>query len=125
MPVLLREVVFAALIKESSVTIVDLSSYPTWLVVLIGTLVTAFIVWLLITLLKWALWLLFFGVLVGGLAWTVWLLVFWLADWRGPSGYSCNNRSIRGRNVAFARLFGRSANFVLRVQNTPLHAVHP
>ena len=75
----LRDVVFAALVKESvtlreSVTVVDLSAYPDWLLVLGGTLVVALVVWLLITLLKWTLWLLFFGVLIGGLAWAGWLL---------------------------------------------------
>ena len=70
----LREVVFAALVKES-VTIVDLSSYPSWLLVLVGTVVAAFIIWLLITLLKWALWLLFYAVLIGGFMWAGWLLL--------------------------------------------------
>jgi hypothetical protein len=64
----------AALVKET-VTIVDLTAYPDWVLVLGGTLVTAFFVWLLITLLKWALWFLFFGILIGGLGWTAWLLV--------------------------------------------------
>ena len=58
-----------------STTIIDLSAYPDWLLVLAGTLVAAFIVWLLITMLKWTLWLLFFGILVGGLVWSGWLLM--------------------------------------------------
>lgn len=64
----------AVLVKET-VTVVDLSAYPRWLVVLVGTLVGALVIWLLIKLLKLALWLLFFAVLIGGLAWTGWLLL--------------------------------------------------
>jgi hypothetical protein len=70
----LRGFVLPVLIKES-VTVVDLSGYPDWLLALVGTLVAAFVVWLMITLLKWALWFLFFLVLIGGLAWTGWLLL--------------------------------------------------
>lgn len=53
----------------------DLSGYPRWLVVLATTLVAALIIWILMKLLKWTLWLLFFGVLIGGAAWALWLLV--------------------------------------------------
>ena len=66
--------VFLALVKES-VTVVDLSGYPDWLLVLGGTVGGALIVWLLITLLKWTLWLLFYGVLIGGVMWAGWLLL--------------------------------------------------
>jgi hypothetical protein len=66
--------VLAAAVKET-VTIIDLSAYPDWLVVLGGTLLTALIVWLLITLMKWALWILFYVVLVGGVLWAGWLLL--------------------------------------------------
>lgn len=66
--------VFLALVKES-VTVVDLSGYPDWLLVLGGTVGCALIVWLLITLLKWTLWLLFYGVLIGGVMWAGWLLL--------------------------------------------------
>lgn len=54
---------------------VDLSAYPKWLVVLVGTLVAALVIWITMKLLKWALWLLFFAVLVGGVLWTAFLLV--------------------------------------------------
>jgi hypothetical protein len=54
---------------------VDLSGYPRWLVVLAGTLVLALVIWIGMKLLKVALWLLFFGVLIGGFAWAVWELV--------------------------------------------------
>jgi hypothetical protein len=70
----LRQAMLAVLVKET-MTVIDLSAYPDWLLVLGGTLVTAFLVWLMITLLKWALWLLFFAVLIGGVGWAAWLLV--------------------------------------------------
>ncbi len=54
---------------------VDLSQYPPWLVVLAGTLAAALIIWILMKVLKLALWLLFFAVLIGGIAWAGWLLV--------------------------------------------------
>ena len=54
---------------------VDLSGYPPWLVVLVGTLVTALAIWILLKLLKLALWLLFFAVLIGGTCWAAWLLL--------------------------------------------------
>jgi len=54
---------------------VDLDAYPRWLVVLVGTFVTAFLIWITIKLLKVALWLLFYGVLIGGTVWAMWLLV--------------------------------------------------
>jgi hypothetical protein len=54
---------------------IDLSAYPRWLVVLVGTLIAALIIWILMKVLKWALWLLFFAVLAGGLFWTGYLLV--------------------------------------------------
>lgn len=54
---------------------VDLSAYPKWLVVLVGTLAAALIIWITMKLLKWTLWLLFFGVLIGGLLWAAYLLV--------------------------------------------------
>ena len=66
--VLLAEVVTQALA-------IDLSAYPRWLVVLVGTLCAALVIWILIKLLKVALWLLFFAVLIGGFSWAAWLLV--------------------------------------------------
>ena len=55
--------------------LLDLSAYPKWLVVLIGTLAAALIIWILIKLLKLALWLLFFAVLFGGFFWAGFLLM--------------------------------------------------
>jgi hypothetical protein len=54
---------------------VDLSDYPRWLVVLGGTLVAALVIWILMKVLKVALWLLFYTVLIGGIGWALWLLV--------------------------------------------------
>ena len=66
-------VLFAALTEK--ITVIDLSAYPDWVVVLVTTLVAALAIWLLIKVLKLALWLLFFSVLIGGLAWAGWLFV--------------------------------------------------
>ena len=54
---------------------IDLSAYPQWLVVLVGTLAAALVIWLLIKVLKLTLWILFFGVLVGGVLWSMSLLI--------------------------------------------------
>ena len=54
---------------------IDLSAYPQWLVVLVGTLLAALVVWILIKVLKWTLWILFFCVLIGGVLWSVSLLL--------------------------------------------------
>ena len=54
---------------------VDLNDYPRWLVVFVGTLVAALAIWITMKLLKLALWLLFFAVLLGGIGWALWLLV--------------------------------------------------
>ena len=53
----------------------DLSGYPRWLVVLVATLILALVIWIGMKLLKVALWLLFFVVLIGGIAWAMWLLL--------------------------------------------------
>ena len=53
----------------------DLSGYPQWLVVLVGTLVAVLALWVLMKLLKWTLWILLFCVLIGGLLWTLSLLL--------------------------------------------------
>jgi len=49
------------------------ADYPDWLVVAVGTLVASAALWILIKVLRWALWLLVFGVLFCGLAAAVWL----------------------------------------------------
>ena len=54
---------------------VDVSEYPPWLVALVGTLVAALVIWIAMKLLKVALWLLFYTVLIGGIGWALWLLV--------------------------------------------------
>jgi hypothetical protein len=53
---------------------IDFSDWPRWLVVLVGTLVLALLIWIGMKLLKVALWLLFFGVLIAGGFWAMWLL---------------------------------------------------
>ena len=53
----------------------DLSAYPRWLVVLVGTFIVAILIWIGMKMLKVALWLLFFVVLVGGIAWAGWELL--------------------------------------------------
>jgi hypothetical protein len=70
---LLGGLVLAAVVTKSY--FVDLSSYPQWLVVLVGTLVLALAIWIGMKLLKVALWLLFYAVLIGGLIWAAWLIV--------------------------------------------------
>ena len=64
---------FAQVITKSY--FVDLSGHPKWLVVFVSTLVLALIIWIMMKLLKWALWLIFFGVLIGGLLWSGYLLI--------------------------------------------------
>lgn len=59
----------------SRVYFVDLSAYPKWLVVLVGTLAAVLLIWILIRLLKWTLWFVLFVVLVGGILWTGYLLL--------------------------------------------------
>ena len=53
----------------------DLSAYPKWLVVLACTVVAALIIWILMKVLKWALWFMFFGVIVGGVMWAGYLMI--------------------------------------------------
>lgn len=54
---------------------IDLSAYPQWLVVLVGTLAAVLGLWILMKLLKWTLWILLFCVGIGGLLWAMWLLL--------------------------------------------------
>jgi hypothetical protein len=54
---------------------VDLSAYPQWLVVLVGTFAAVLILWIMMKLLKWTLWLLLFAVLIGGVLWSGVLLI--------------------------------------------------
>jgi hypothetical protein len=62
----------AAVVEKSY--FIDLSGWPRWLVVLVGTLVLALVIWIMMKLLKVALWLLFFAVLIGGCFWAMWEL---------------------------------------------------
>ncbi len=60
---------------ETKTYFIDLSAYPEWLVVLVGTLLAVVAIWIVIKLLKWTLWLLLFAVLIGGVLWAMYLLV--------------------------------------------------
>ena len=70
----LRDAVLLAQVVTKTYS-ADLSGYPQWLVVLVGTLVAALVIWILIKLLKWTLWILLFCVLIGGVLWAMWLLL--------------------------------------------------
>jgi hypothetical protein len=52
----------------------SLAQYPDWLVVAGATLAAGLAIWLLLKLLRLALWLLLFGVLLVGLTAAVWLV---------------------------------------------------
>jgi len=52
----------------------SLAAYPHWFVVACAMLAAAAVLWLLVKLLKAALWLLFFGVLLAAAAAAIWLL---------------------------------------------------
>jgi hypothetical protein len=54
---------------------VDLSGWPQWAIVLVGTLVAVILIWIFMKVMKVALWILLFTVLVGGLLWTGRLLL--------------------------------------------------
>jgi hypothetical protein len=49
----------------------DLSAYPRWVVVLVGTFAAVLLIWIAMKLLKWTLWLLLFAVLAGGVIWSM------------------------------------------------------
>jgi hypothetical protein len=50
----------------------DLSAYPRWMIVAVGTLAVVLAIGILMKLLKWTLWLLLLTVLVGGFFWAGW-----------------------------------------------------
>lgn len=54
---------------------IDLSAYPQWLVVLVGTMLAVLAIWIAMKLLKWTLWILLFCVGIGGVLWAMWLLL--------------------------------------------------
>jgi hypothetical protein len=58
-----------------TVKVIDLSAYPQWLVVAVAAVIGAFLLWVLMKLLKWTLSIAVFLILVGGLAWAAWLLL--------------------------------------------------
>ena len=52
----------------------DLSAYPRWMIVAVGTLAVVLAIGILMKLLKWTLWLLLFAVLAIGLGTAAWLM---------------------------------------------------
>lgn len=48
---------------------IDLSAYPQWLVVIVGTLLAVLAIWILMKIMKFAMWVLLFCVLIGGILW--------------------------------------------------------
>lgn len=66
----------ALLTKTPAPTIFEsLGDYPCWLVVACVTIVLAALIWVLMKLMKLALWLLLFAVLIVGLGTALWLLL--------------------------------------------------
>ena len=68
-------VLLAALTTTPAPTMLEsLGDYPRWLVVLCVTIVLAALIWVGMKLLKLALWMLLFSVLIIGLLTAAWLL---------------------------------------------------
>lgn len=53
----------------------DFSGWPQWVVVLVGTLVAVVLIWIFMKLMKVALWVFLFIVLLAGLGWAGYLLL--------------------------------------------------
>ena len=70
----LRGWVLLAVVTKTSSFGVSFEGYPDWLVILLGALVAALAIWIFIKLIKLALWLLLFVVLIGGVVAAWWLL---------------------------------------------------
>lgn len=54
---------------------VDFSGWPQWVVVLVGTLAAVVLIWIFMKLMKVALWIFLFIVLLAGLGWAGYLLL--------------------------------------------------
>jgi hypothetical protein len=67
-----RDVLFGAYVSPFPEPLAD---YPPWLVALGLTLLVALAIWVLSKVLKFALWLLFFAVLIGGTLWSLQLFL--------------------------------------------------
>ena len=63
------------MMAKTSTMLDSLADYPRWFVVACGTIVAAVLIWVTMKLLKLALWLLIFAVLVVGLGTAAWLLI--------------------------------------------------
>jgi len=68
-------VLLAVLTKTSSFGL-SLEGYPDWLVLLVGVVVAALAIWIIVKLIKLALWVALVLVLAGGLATAAWWLFF-------------------------------------------------
>ena len=64
-----------AVIAKATTALDSLADYPRWFVVTCGTIVAAVLIWVTMKLLKLALWLLIFAVLLVGLGTAAWLLM--------------------------------------------------
>ncbi len=53
----------------------SLAQYPHWFVVACATVAAALVLWLLIKLIKAALWMLFFGIVIVGAVAAVWMFL--------------------------------------------------
>jgi hypothetical protein len=66
---------FAAITTKTFTFTQSFDGWPDWAVIALATVVLALAIWIAIKLMKWALWILFFVVLLGGFGWALWSLV--------------------------------------------------
>ena len=71
----LRRGVLLAVFAKATTMLDSLADYPRWFVVACGTIVGAVLIWVVMKLLKLALWVLIATVLIVGLGTATWLLV--------------------------------------------------
>jgi uncharacterized membrane protein YhdT len=67
--------VLLAVLTQATTALDSLADYPRWFVVACGTIVAAVLIWVVMKLLKVAMWLLVGAVLIVGLGTAAWLLV--------------------------------------------------
>ena len=63
-----------AVVTKTSSFGISLEGWPDWLVLVVGVLVAALAIWVVVKLIKLALWLLLALVVAGGLGALLWLL---------------------------------------------------
>jgi len=66
--------VLLAVVTKTSSFGISLEGWPDWLVLVVGVLMAALAVWIVVKLIKLALWLLLALVVAGGLGALLWLL---------------------------------------------------